>query len=392
MAERANITPKVLKWARESARISEEDAAKKVSVSAEKIKSWEEGMAQPTIRQAKDLARAYRRPFALLFLPDIPDDFQPLQDYRSQGSKALGTASIFIIRELQQKQSWMSEVKKENGEYELPFVGRYSIEDKPEIVANDILRTLDIYPTRYRTDNPMREWIDKAEMKGIFISRTSFIHSKLTIDPKEIQGFAIADSYAPFVFINSKDWPAAQLFTLVHELAHIWIAETGISNEIEVGSDSRGRLHPVELFCNEVAATALMPAKLMRSFEKRTFASVNDVFAVSKKQGVSSFAFAVRAYKLNLISPALYTKLKHEANIQFRTFLEKEQQRKLQQRNDANQGGPSTYLLKLNKNGRLFTHIVLDAFNGGFVEPTLASALLSTPSNKFEKLEAQLYK
>jgi len=107
MTDRAFITPKVLKWARESARMSEKASADKVPVSVEKLKEWEEGTSQPTIRQAKILAKTYRRPFALLFLPEVPRDFQPLQDFRRKTAKPLGTGSIFIIREIQQKQAWI---------------------------------------------------------------------------------------------------------------------------------------------------------------------------------------------------------------------------------------------------------------------------------------------
>lgn len=87
MADKAYITPKVLKWARESAKISEEAAASKIPVPIERLKEWENGTSQPTIRQAQTLAKAYKRPFALLFLPEIPKDFQPLQDYRKAGAK-----------------------------------------------------------------------------------------------------------------------------------------------------------------------------------------------------------------------------------------------------------------------------------------------------------------
>ena len=252
MAEKAFITPNVLKWARESARMTEEIAAAKVSVTVEKFKEWEVGTSQPTIRQAQTLAKAYKRPFALFFLPEIPRDFQPLQDFRKSGSKALTTSSIFIIREIQQKQAWISDVYSENQEEKLPFVGRFSINDSPQKVAQDILTTLKINPASYKTDNQIKEWIDSAETKGIFISRTSFIHSRLKLDSGELQGFAIADPHAPFVFVNSEDWNAPQLFTLVHELAHIWIAETGISNGIEPELKHKDKFHPVELFCNEV--------------------------------------------------------------------------------------------------------------------------------------------
>ncbi len=392
MATKAYITPNILKWARESARMSEENAASKVSISTEKLIEWENGDAQPTIRQAQILAKAYKRPFSLLFLPEIPRDFQPLQDFRKNGSKPLSTSSIFIIREIQQKQTWISDSNKENGEQKLLYVGKYSRNDNPEEIAIDILKTLDITSGFYQSQNPIKEWISKAESKGIFISRTSFIHSRLKINSKELQGFAIADPYAPFVFINSDDWNAPQLFTLVHELAHIWIAETGISNNVELGIEKNTGYNEIELFCNEIAANVLMPRFLMEYLDKRTFDDSKLVFKAAKDIGVSSFALIVRALNLNLISLSKYQRLKAEADIHFKEYLRKEAEKKAKQKDSENPSGPNYFLLQLNRNSRLFTQAVLDAFRGGYIEPTLASSLLNVQINKFPKLEAQLYK
>ncbi|HCY77517.1 MAG TPA: hypothetical protein DHV28_16500 [Ignavibacteriales bacterium] len=392
MAQKAYITPNVLKWARESARMPIEIAASKVNISADRLKKWEEGSDQPTIKQAQTLAKVYKRPFALFFLPEIPKDFQPLQDFRSKGSKELTTSSIFIIREIQLKQSWISEVYQENNEKLLPFVGRFSIKDNPVVVANDILNVLSINPSNYISDNPIREWIDAAESKGIFISRTSFIHSRLKLDSDELQGFAIADKFAPFIFINSDDWNAPQLFTLVHELAHIWIAETGISNEIEPDIKSKTKFHPVELFCNEVAACALIPEHIIKSFNPNIFENAKEVFKSAKSLGISSFAFLVRAFNSGLISQSEYKKLRIGAEQEFKNFLLREADKKANQQKKEKRGGPNYFLLQLNRNSRLFTQTVLDSFRGGNIEPTIASNLLNVKVNKFQQLEAQIAK
>lgn len=392
MADKAYITPNVFKWARESARMSEEFAAAKVSVKVEKLQEWENGLSQPTIRQAKTLAKAYKRPFTLFFLPEVPRDFLPLQDFRKSGSKELTTSSVFIIREIQQKQAWISEVYSENHEERLPFVGRYSINDQPKEVAEDILRVLKIDPSSYKHDKPIKEWIHAAEKKGIFVSRTSFIHSRLKLDSEELQGFAIADPYAPFVFINSDDWAAPQLFTLVHELAHIWIAQSGISNEIEPKIKNLSKHHPVELFCNEVAANALMPKELFLRFEPSIFQNSRNVYKVAKELGVSSFALLVRALNLNLINSQTYSILKKQADVEYQEYKIREAEKKAKLKEKENIGGPNPFLLQLNRNSRLFTQTVLDAFRGGFIEPTLASNLLNVQVNKFNKLESLLYK
>lgn len=392
MANKAYITAKVFKWARESAKMTEEIAASKVAVPIEKFKEWENGNDYPTIRQAQKLAKAYRRPFALFFLPDVPNDFQPLQDFRKAGSKELSTPSIFIIREIQQKQAWIRDVNKENNENKVSFIGKYSIKDNPKIVAQDILNELNINPFNYTSNNPILEWIDKAESNGVFISRTSYIHPRLKLDSNEIQGFAIADSYAPFVFINSDDWNAPQLFTLVHELAHLWISETGISNDIEPSIKNINEYNPIELFCNEVAANALIPIEFIENLDDKAFDHAKEVFKNAKSIGVSSFALLVRALNLNIISFSVYNNLKHQADIEYNEFLKREENKKLKQKQKEKQGGPDYFLLLLNRNSRLFTQTVLDAFHGGAIEPSLASNLLNVQVNKFPKLEAQMYR
>ncbi len=389
MAEKAYITPKILTWARESARMPLDVAASKIGKSIEIIEEWESGVSQPTIKQAEKIAKIYKRPFALFFLPEIPKDFYPLQDFRKSDSIKLTTGSVFIVREIQQKQAWLSDVLQENGEEKLPFIGKYTIKDSPEKVAKDILSTLNINPSNYTETNPIKEWVNKAELSGIYISRTSFIHSRLTLDKNEIQGFAIADPYAPFIFVNSKDWAAPQLFTLIHEIAHLWVSETGISNEIEF-EQAKSKAHPVEIFSNEVAANILMPKELIFSLDSRIFDNSKEVFNTAKVLGVSSFALLFRAFNLEIIDVKKYNSLKNQATIDFNAFLKREELKKEKQKEQK--GGPNPYLLRLNKNSRLFTQFVLDGFKSGFVEPTQASFLLSTPINKFNKLESQLYK
>ncbi len=390
MAERAFITPKVLKWARTTAKMSLEDAASKVSVSVEIIEDWEKGASFPTIRQAQKLAKSYQRPFAAFFLPDIPNDFQPLTDFRKSGSTALSTASVFIIREIQKKQAWISEQNKEDRVGKKDFVGRFTHhKDAPQTVAEDILKVLKIDPLNYGSQKPIDKWIDRAESNGIFVSRASFIHSRLKLDKKQIQGFAIADPYAPFVFINSDDWNAPQLFTLVHELAHIWIASSGISNAIGPEINERLKYDPIELYCNEVAARALIPETYLESLSPSEYAESKQIFKLAEPFGVSSSALLVRLKEDGLLSAKAYSRLKKQSDIDFKTFQQREAEKKeLQKRK---KGGPNYYLLQLKRNSHLFTQIVLDSFKGGRIEPNFASNLLNVKANKFNELEAWLH-
>ncbi len=390
MADKAPITPKVLRWARESAKMPIEVAAGKVKVSVEKLDEWENGISQPTMSQAQTLAKFYKRPFALLFLPEPPRDFQPLQDYRKNAA-SLSTASTFIVREIQEKQAWISEVYQENGEAPLPFVGKFTVSSPVEVVAADIVRILGVTPPNYQTSSPVKEWVDKAEAKGIFISRSSFIHTRMKFDSDEMKGFAIVDKYAPFVFINTEDWKAPQLFTLVHELAHIWIGESGISNESDFQLKLKHQIYQVEAFCNEVAAAALMPDSFMKSLPKYVFDSSQEILKVAQSWGVSSIALLVRALHMGLISMDDYRRIKAQVDVAFEEYLKREEAKREKQRKERS-GGPNPYLLQLNKNSRLFTQIVLEAYRGGSIAPTQASSLLNVQTNNFPKLEAFFYK
>ncbi len=391
MAEKAYITPEVLKWARESARMPVEIACRKVSVTVEKLESWEDGSAQPTINQAETLAKVYKRPFAVFFLPNVPRDFTLLQDFRAKTSAPLGTGAIFIMREIQQKQQWLRELYEDNKEQPLPFVGRFTVASKPHEVAADILATLSINPAAYATNAPLREWINKAEAKGICVSRTSFIHSNLKLDSEEFQGFVIADNLAPFVFVNSDDWDAPQLFTLVHELAHIWIAESGVTNVPRPGAELKDRFHPTEMFCNEVAANALMPASIMQGLARDALNSYDGIRQAAKRIGVSTLAMLVRSLKMSLLSLETYTKHKKQAEAEFRAFEKLEAEKKAKQKAAGKKGGPNYYTLQLGKNGKLFTQIVIDAFNGGVIPPTKASNLLNVQVSKFSVYDSIIH-
>ena len=390
MSNLAPITPEVLKWARESARISIPSAAAKISTTEERIQQWESGERVPTISQAKKLAEYYKRPFALLFLPNIPADFMPLQDFRRAGSSELGTASLFMIREIQEKQAWLSEFNEENEMEPLPFIGMFSLNDSPAKVANDILHTLEIDPYNYNKIPPLKVWLRKVEANGIYVSRSSFIHSHLVINVEELQGFAIADTYAPFIFLNTGDWDAPTLFTLVHELAHLWINKPGISNNTLVDTENISNYHPVELFCNEVAAIALIPAAGISQID---FSEIqySEIFRYSKKWGVSTFAFLVRAYNLGLLAIDQYHSLKDEAEHNFQLYIRQEELKKAKKK-ELGSTGPNYFITQLSKNGRMFTRTVLEAYKGGQVSSSVASQLLHVKVNKFSLLETLLYK
>jgi Zn-dependent peptidase ImmA (M78 family)/transcriptional regulator with XRE-family HTH domain len=388
MSTKAKVTPKIIIWARETVKMSIETVSTKMSIPKKRLEDWENGISYPTIKQAQKLAKIYRRPFAIFFFLDMPEDFHPLRDFRRKTSTPLQTASVFIIRDIQQKQAWMSENLIENNQLSLPFVGKFSIKDDPILVAKDILKTLGINPTNYaKGKTPLNYWISKAEKSGINISRTSYINKNLLIDPNELQGFAIVDQYAPFIFINSKDWESAQLFTLVHELAHIWIGVSGISNEISSNKEMKlnQNMDPIELYCSNVSANVLMPEEFMKSITISDSKMVNDIYGISKNLGVSSFAFLYRMFTLGMISKVDYFKTKDELDERFSDFQEIKKNK-----TKSTEDLPIYYPLLINKNGKLFIQVVLNAYRTGDIEVSQASFLLNVKANNLGKLEEKV--
>ena len=389
MSDKALITPEVLVWARKSAKMSIEKAAASVGCTADRLESWEGGNDQPTIKQAQKLAHVYQRPFAVLFLPDVPDDFQPLQDFRSSNNGEFSTALTFMMREVQEKQIWVRTMFEDNQEKPLKFVGMFNRRVSPETVAKSLRETLGIRFREYSEKGALKYWISKAEAARVFVSLSSNFHSHAKLDPDEVKGFAIADQYAPFIFLNSDDYDNPQLFTLVHELAHIWINQSGISIDTQMvsfrGAHSK-KVDPVEIFCNKVAANALLPES-----EISTIASVYDVTnfekieQLSKRFGVSNLTLLFRLYDLKHLSQHQFGGMKRMADLRFEAY-ERGQAAK-----GNKTGTPDYYMLQLRRNGRAFSQLVMDYYKGGQISGREASNLLKVKLDKFPSFEERLY-
>lgn len=385
MGQKAKTNPEILKWARKSAKITLEKAAATISKTCkpDRIKEWEspEGKEFPSVKQAEKLARLYRRPVDVFFLPFIPKDFPPLKDFRNNKEEGLNTALIFMMREIQEKQEWLSKFLSKNKGKKVDFVGKYNVKSSPEVVAADIRRTLGIKTKD--TDKPLRQWIVKSEEKRIFISLSSNYHTRLKLDSDIFKGFVIADKFAPFIFLNSEDWDHGQLFTLVHELAHIWIGVSGISNETDPASSCG---HLVEKFCNDVAIRALLPEEELKPFLKEKEITFKDVNKASRKLGVSAGAIISRLQNFRMIDENQFHDLKKEAKHMWEEFLHKESQK------PKPSGGPNYYVMQLRRSSKAFANIVMDYYKSGKMDGGDASRLLKVKEGNFEKFEKYIYK
>ncbi len=388
MGKKVKVNKEILKWARTSARVSLEKAARTVSKSckADRIKEWEspDGKDSPTESQLKKLARLYRRPREVFNLPYIPADFPKLKDFRKDKEEP-DTGTLFIMREIQEKQDWLKNFNRKNKARKLSFIGKYTIKSDAETVARDIRKTLGINMAT-NSLKPLKYWIDRAEEIGIYVALSSNFHTRLKLNSDVFKAFAIADSFAPFIFLNSEDWDEGQLFTFAHELAHLWIGVSGISNDTGLLTDTDA-LHPVEKFCNEVATRVLMPTEDLSLFlPSSPEISFKHIAKAGRKLGLSHKKIILQAVKTGLIDSASSGSLLKEADERWKEFLDKEA------RKPKSKGGPNYYIMQLRRNSRAFSNIVLDSYKKGKLSGQDAGRLLNMREANFVKFENYVFR
>lgn len=303
MAEQSiNINPELIRWAIDRSGRSLEMLARYLP----QIGRWESGEAQPTLKQLETLARKTWTPLGYFFLTEPPEEKLPVPDFRTARDGPVRRPSPSLmdtLHTMQRRQAWMRDYLVEMGHERLSFVGSAKISENIESVAKDIRRKLgmsDGWAGRISSwTDALRVLREAAESVGVLVVINGVVgndtHRKL--DPEEFRGFVLADDYAPLVFINGADARSAQMFTLAHELAHLWIGEGGIFDlpEMQSGGDQRER------FCNRVAAEFLVPAAELRRFWPNANREAEPFLAIAREFKVSPIVAARRALDLGLI-------------------------------------------------------------------------------------------
>ncbi|WP_241971653.1 ImmA/IrrE family metallo-endopeptidase [Idiomarina fontislapidosi] len=227
--------------------------ANKMNVDEDRLVSWEDGVESITFVKAMEFAKKTHVPFGYLFLSEPPVEQLPIPDLRTVDGKGVGkpSAELFdLIKLMLDRQEWYRDYLLSNLARPVICVGRATLQDSVDDVVRDIKQILDVptYPTRGKWDDYYRELVGKIERIGVSVMRQPYIgHHTRPLNVDEFRGFALCDDYAPMIFINHADAPGPRLFTLIHELCHIWLNKPGISD----GDPSNNR--DEEKFCNAVA-------------------------------------------------------------------------------------------------------------------------------------------
>ena len=267
---RVAVTPAMLHWAFDRSGLEPAVLATRFP----QLPAWESGEKKPTLKQLEAFAKATHTAIGYYFGDGPPNEPVPIADFRTIANTPVSKPSGDLLDTVylcQNRQYWYEEFMRMEGEPPLPFVGSAALADPVEKVAANIRETLG-FSLEERRELPtwaeaLRRFIEQAETAGVLVMVSGVVgnNNRRKLDPAEFRGFALADPLAPVVFVNGADSKAAQMFTLAHELAHIWLGETALS-------DSEARelpAHTVERWCNEVAAELLVPLAAVREEYRR---------------------------------------------------------------------------------------------------------------------------
>lgn len=298
-----SINPNLITWARERARLGVENLAKRFP----KLQEWESGRLQPTLRQLEDFATAVHVPIGYLFLPEPFQEALPVTDFRTIADRELSRPSPNLLDTLylcQERQNWYREYMQLHRLDSLSFVGSAKLSDSTVTIARRIETQLGFTIAQRRSltswTEALRSFVQKVEEAGVLVMASSIVGSNTHrhLDVEEFRGFALADRYAPLIFINTSDSKAAQMFTLFHELAHLYLGESGISN-VGVGQFSE---QEIERWCNAVAAEFLMPMEETLDEYNANVPILDEFQRLAKVFKVSSLVALRRLYEAKKIN------------------------------------------------------------------------------------------
>lgn len=321
MAE-VSVNPELLEWALIRSGKAEE-VKKKFP-----IDKWISQEKKPTFRQLENFSKMIHVPLGYLFLSKPPVEKLPVPHYRTLKDGLENSAStelIDTIQTMERRQAWMRDYLIRLGNPPLPYVATATVQDDPKTVAYNIREKLNleegwagVWPN---WEKALRELIRRVESIGILVTVNGVVgnntHRKLNVN--EFRGFVLVDEYAPLIFINGADGKAAQMFTLAHELAHVWLGEGAIFDLKEMQpADEK-----IELICNQIAAEFLVPEKVLRESWKIVYNQPARFQQLAREYKVSEIVIARRAQDLHLITKkeffSFYNQRMQEINSEVKT-------------------------------------------------------------------------
>lgn len=303
----ALITPSVLIWSRKGAGLSIEQLAKKTKIKEEHLQEFEAGTRKPSVPQLRKIAKVFKRPIAIFFLPEPPKSFDAVKDFRVMHGKndtEYSTELLLEIRKAYERRFIALELF-EALEVELPPKPslRFHVDDDPSRCAEKLRKwiSLDLNAQFSWKNNyqALSEWRSHIEATGILVFQAS------GVEVSEMRGFSISKNPLPVVVVNIKDSPTARIFSMIHELSHILLHEGGVCDLHEDDNRSHNK---VEIFCNAVAGNALVPEAsllnldIVKGVQENELLSEIRINQLARRYLVSADVIVRRLFDLGRIS------------------------------------------------------------------------------------------
>jgi Zn-dependent peptidase ImmA (M78 family) len=298
---RVAVKPALYRWALERSGLAPSDIAAKFP----KFQAWQGGDAEPTLKQLEQFARATYTPVGFFFLESPPVEHLPIPDLRS-GPLRQRRPSPHLLETIyicQQRQEWFRDYSRVSGERPLEFVGSLSTRS-PAVAGAGVIRTALRFELGDRQgsniEDALRVFIERLEAVGILVMRNGVVGSNThrKLDPGEFRGFALTDDLAPLVFLNGADSKSAQMFTLAHEIGHLWLGRSALDDPSAAAEPDNA----VERWCNVMAAELLVPMAALRAEAGTHVDLAADLPRLVRYFKVSSFVILRRLRDAELVT------------------------------------------------------------------------------------------
>lgn len=373
------ITPAVLRWARESANMSTADVAARMKKPVELVEAWEAGQDAPSYVQLESLAyEVYKRPLALFFLPSPPDEPKPHAEFRSLPDPELGhlnRETALLIRKARAFQAALIELYGDSNPTPQPIWRRLRADPKGDVArqADEVRKalgvTLDEVRQQKDADDALKLWRRAIEKAGVHVFKESF-------KQREFSGFCLWHSEFPIILINNSTTKTRQIFSLLHELAHILFDRSGISRFDNRGIDSLPLPdRKIERFCNTLAGEILVP-----SIEFVVAARDFPVESATDEQ------FAALAERFHVSRSVILRKFVDRGEVSIDLYLAKDREWS-GQIGGKKGGGGNYYATQGAYLSEQFLREVVSRYSRNLISKTEASELIGVKPKNFERFE-----
>lgn len=386
------VAPRILTWARETAGLTPEEAVTKLGIkdargvsAVDRLAAMEKGNAEITRAKLLKFAKVYHRPLLTFYMGAPPPRGDRGEDFRTLPERRTASEPLVdaLVRDIRARQSMVRSILEDEEEAQrLPIIGSMSMNDGVGSVLASIRRMLEIDLMDFRAQGSAEAAFTflrgKVESVGIFVLLMGNLGSHHTsIDTTAFRGFALSDPIAPFIVINDQDAKTAWSFTLLHELAHLWLGATGVSGALPEG--------PLEQFCNDVASAFLLPGNEIAAVGVRPATPLDEaaglISAFAEDRLVSRSLVAYRLFRADLLTHELWQQLTQRFRAEWM------HQRALRRERDReNNDGPNYYVVRRHRIGPALLQFVARNLSEGVLTPTKASKVLGVKPRSVQPL------